>query len=276
MPQGKSQDFGFAERQSISFSPDDFESGLIDDIDATITSVDCVTWDYNGHAKPAPALKIGFKPDDAESFEQYYSAGSLDRLIPADDGSTFYRAKGTGAKLGNGSNSAAFIISMVEAGFPKSRIAVIRDIVGTHGHFARVPQQERAGLANPVKTGDRPKTVLVCKSIDRLPWEGEEAAPAKQQEAAPPPLQGRPSAVPSQSPKTNGEDIFTKAVQYVTEALKKQGPLPLNRLGMEIYSSVGNGAMYRREMIRYVESAEFLSNPELPFTVDTKAGVISL
>jgi hypothetical protein len=268
------------EREGISFSPDNFESGLVDDIDATITSVDCVTWSYNGKAQPAPAGKIGFKPDDAEAFEQHYSAGSLDRIYPADDGSTFFRkgsSKGS-AGLGSGSNFAMFIISLVEQGYPKDKLDNIRNLVGLYGHFARVPQPERAGLAAQKKEGDRPKTILICKTIHKLPWEKEGNVKLAQ-------AQGKQVAAPTPISKPNGSpaaqnqypaDLFTTAVAYAMSVLEKNGPMPIDKLGMACYTLAGNGAKYRREVINYVKTADFLENPDLPFTVDTQTGMIGL
>jgi hypothetical protein len=263
------------EREGISFSPDEFDSGtgLPDDVDATIESVDCVTWAYGGKGQPIPALKVIFKPDGADAFDQFYSAGNLDRLVPADDGSTFYRVGKTSGKMSNSTNAAMFIISMVEQGFPKDKIAAIRGIVGTYGHFARVPQPERPGLMREKKEGDRPKTILVCKAIHKMPWEKEgntKMVPPASQKTSPA-ATAKPNGAPAAS-----SDMFNTAVGYAMNVLKKEGAMPIGSLGMAIYSSVGNGAKYRREMIKFVESPEFLENPDLPFTVDTATGLIGL
>ena len=50
--------------------------------------------DYNGKAKATTALCVTFHPEEGDITEQFFSAGSPDRLAPSSDGKT---PAGTGA-----------------------------------------------------------------------------------------------------------------------------------------------------------------------------------
>lgn len=168
----------------ISFDSDDAEQGgLPDDLDAIITEMECVLFDYNGTLdEPVPAIRVEFTPieEGAEPFEQHYTAGSSKRLIPSDDGGCFVPNEEENSKskgLTTGCNAHIFLTSLQDAGFPPPKEWEKPDqlgetIVGTLCHVMRVPQKQRKGLEVAEGEGDaRPKTILVVTEIHGMPGE---------------------------------------------------------------------------------------------------------
>jgi hypothetical protein len=150
----------------ISFRPEDGEAtGLLNDVDLTVTAAECVTWDYNGTQDDSPALKLTLEDEDGKEYEQYWSAGSAERLEPSEDGSTFVPVDGKKAKgMGKTTNVYRLFESLEAAGFPADKLEP-KALVGLKAHFVRMKTGKR-------DDGTDSETLLV-EEIKKLPWEKE-------------------------------------------------------------------------------------------------------
>lgn len=161
-----------------SLNPDDFiQGGLLDDVDVLFKTCRFVEYDYDGKAdKPALCLLVSMEHvEDGKTIEseQYYSAGSLDRFQPSEDGS--HAVSVAGAKgLALGTNIAALLKSLKDTGFPMDKFGDgdMSVLDGLFAHINRVPQQVRKGLAQS-DTNDKgfQRTVAIVTKIHRMPWE---------------------------------------------------------------------------------------------------------
>lgn len=190
--------------EGVSFAPQDqvASSGLLNDVDADFTEVECTTFDYNGKVKDedgniveVPALRIKMTTDDGQESEQYLPAGSLDKLTPSDDGTTFVPAEGSAAKgIPSKSNLGIFMRSLGDAGFPFSHDEGLPDDIsprdiksmleGGRFHILRVEAPKRGGMARSEKQKKYPDEVLTVTEVVRKPWDkpakkGAKAVPAK-------------------------------------------------------------------------------------------------
>jgi len=250
-------------RTPISMKPSDAEAGgLLDDVNATITEAEATTWDYNGQADPGPALKVILKSDDGTETEQYYSAGKMERIVPSEDGTCFYPAEGSSSKgMNNSTNCMAFLLSLVDHGFPEEKLENVTSLVGLYAHFNRVPQKQRAGLEeNP----DKKRTILVATKIITLPWETK----GKGKAGSAKPTSGSTQAQTKGS--TNGDgDLNAEAIDAVIAALAKaDGPIEYKKLGMAAFQAGNPKSPNRKHLIKYVMEDSFWEQEDLPFTND--------
>ena len=217
-----------SEQQYVSINPDTFvQGGLIDDVDAILTSVRFTEFDYEGKSDKVLALKVAFTTPDGEAHEQYYSAGDLKRFRPTDDGKHIVPVAGATCLVVS-SNASQFLTSVANAGFPKNKMD--RDISvldGTGVHLRRIAQAERKGLAK--KEGDdKQKTILVVEKILFQPGEkptfvvGTGTSVAKGAPSGAGKSVGAPAGAAS-APQASAEAIDEKTTGYVLQVLTENG-----------------------------------------------------
>lgn len=210
----------------VSINPDTFvQGGLIDDIDAILTSVRFTKFDYEGKSDAVLALKVNFATPDGEAHEQYYSAGDLKRFQPSDDG---LRAVSVGGAtcLVVSANASLFLTSIVNAGFPKNKLSDNVSVFdGTGVHLRRIAQAERKGLVK--KEGDdKQKTILVVEKILFQPGEkptftiGTGTTLGKGAPAGAGKSVGAPAAA---APQAASGDLDEKTTGYVLQVLTDNG-----------------------------------------------------
>ena len=239
------------------------QGGLIDDIDVEILDAAFAEWDYNGKQPAVLALGIQYADTDGKTYDQYYSAGDLQYFVPSEDG-TMAVPVGDKAMLNDNTNTAKFLMSLMECGFPEDKLASgnVKVLVGTKGHVNRVAQPKRQGL---IRGGnqDKESTILLFSSITEFPGAGPvkkgigKAAPATSRPtkaAAPTAAAGR--AVPSKpglsrtaSPsKANGaagkaqpvgDDLSGIAVELLVGILA-EGPVEKNKLSTLAFRAAGD------------------------------------
>lgn len=180
----------------VSMQPANAEAGtgLLNDIDVQVMTAEWALWDYNGKQEESPALHLGVIPldadDDAETTDIWLSAGSINRMVPSDDGDFLDRAEGSTAKgLNTNCNAYLFLESLEAAGFPTKRLDTegVGLLVGLRFHLLRVPQPKRPGLqiADAEDGGGRARVAMYVSvsEIIKLPWEklkkGEKTAAKK-------------------------------------------------------------------------------------------------
>lgn len=129
----------------LSLKPQDQEAGgFFDDQKVKIVSMRWVMWDYNGEiADDAPALKVVLQPEDEDEDEreQYYSAGSADKVKPSKDGLKLEPTEDSKAKgLNKNTKAAAFLKSIFDAGFDADQVEDEVDFAdGTVVHVNQKP-----------------------------------------------------------------------------------------------------------------------------------------
>jgi hypothetical protein len=265
----------------VSINPSEQESGggAPDHLDATIIGVETCLWDFGGKVRDekgeavwGPAVKITYKPDDPQSpnVVQHYSAGSITRLKPSKDGTRFVQVNKSCNAIADSSNAGIYFQIICNVGFPESALeGKPISIIGCHGHFKNIPQPERINLHGQSK-GEQKGKILVAEIIDHLPWD-KQAVPTAKPEVVPRAAQASVSAQkPNGAPQTgNGavdEAMIKEAINGVLAVLKKQNPCPLSELGPEVYKA-NPAAKYRKQLMQYCESPEFLHRTDLPFAV---------
>lgn len=258
---------GSKDRKPISVAPSDAVSGggAPDNVDTTILEMTATTWDYDGRYEPSSFLLVKLKDDDGTEHEQYYSAGDLSKIVPADDGSCFYPAEGSSATgLNNSCNAYLFLGALVDQGFPEDKLRDegFQTAVGLRGHMnAIAPKKKREGL----EKGNQP--IGVFTKIHSLPWEQKAKGKA--------PMTGKSSATQSRtvSPTTesgngSGSDLNDEAIEAVVAALAKaDGPIEVKRLGMAAFQAAPKAA-HRKELIKYVVQNDFLEQEGAPWVID--------
>lgn len=256
-------------RISLKLS-DQQHGGILDDVDARLVSLKFVIWDYDGKTDPMPFLCVEIKAADGQEATQYYSAGKLERVIPADDGNSLIPAEGSAAKgLNDSTNAGGFLRSLVEHGFPEDKFEEVNGDVnvadGTDVHLIQVAQPKRPGLKGR-EAGDREPTILLVSKVIRLPWETEGKAtggqPARSGAA---PIR---AASPAANPRSSVDGLNEKAVTVVMGLLEKEPELPLKGLAQKVYRAVPLKDMDRAALLNLIPTPAFLEQAGVPWAFD--------
>jgi len=258
----------------LSLKPSDQQQGgLLDDADVLVKSLTWCPWDYNGKIQtPCLALCAELEHDENGEIKtdmQYFSAGDLSKFQPSADGKGVV-AVGNARGLNENTNSALFLKSFVQQGFPEDKIGEsVVVFEGTEVHVNRIKQPERKGANfKPKAEGERDNTVLVVTKINRLPWEGQTGGhkvatmPAK-------PATPRPAPAPAPAPATAppppppnapeaGADYSEEAAEVLVAALEaNNGTIPVNRIAMKTLKILANHP-HRAEILALLNNSDFL------------------
>lgn len=255
-------------RRGASLNPDDAGAGglAIDDVDCTIKELRFVDdFDYGGTVSKIPlSLRCTFEsPEFAEAQVQYFSAGSLDRFEPSEDGLCAVPAEGQDDSilLIKTTNALLFITSLTESGFPKDKIADEVDVFeGTEVHVRQVPRPKMRGID---REGDAEKTILVVTKIHKLPWEKKGKGKGK---AA---SKGKAKAEPEEV----SSDVSDKAVETVMAAVTaSENGIAKKDLLVEAFKSLAKDED-RTAVVRLIKDNEWLADG--PWTYDEESETIS-
>lgn len=269
---------GAPKAASASLLPEDWVSGgLLNDVDVTIKDCTFVDdWTYNGAvADPVLALAVTFVTEDGTETVQHYSAGDLARWVPSQDGKSIEPAENSTAKaLNNNTNCAAFIGSLMDAGFPKKLVASnsVAVFEGTSVHVNRVPQAKRSGLAEP---GDgKNRDVLVVTKINAMPGETVADAPKPNggaRAAAPATRTPAPRAAATQVATEEveaGDAVLESAVEAVASVLAdRNGSVEVKILPLAIIKHL-TGNPNKAEIIALIKNPDFLGAEGVPWSYD--------
>lgn len=254
----------------VSLKPSDAVAGGggIDDVDVRIKSCRFRAWDYNGQLpSPVLGLSVDFElltPEGGEA-NQVYSAGEMKHFVPSQDGR---EAVPVGGKTGLNENTNAmlFLMSLVNSGFPESKIGDdVSVFEGTECHVNQVPQPKRPGMS----AQDKSKNVTVVSKIHKMPWEaakGTVAAPAKAKAST----KATAPAVAQQSASAsgNGQAVTDKAEQAVISILSaKGGSIAHTAIAGEAFKLLASDPD-RNEAVKLAYSKEFLGAEGKPWTFD--------
>lgn len=189
--------------KGISLKPRDAtRGGLPDDLDVTVeksffrvgSTSDYTTDAEVGEPGAVPLWTLTLQPEDGESFDLHMSCGSIDRLVPSQDGSQLIPAEDSNAQsLSDSCNAYIMLESMVkcEAELEEKLLDDISIVEGMKFHLLRKPAPKRAGLEIAEAEGEtrRARTVPTCSEILELPW--EKGGKKKAKAAAGKPVKGK-------------------------------------------------------------------------------------
>jgi hypothetical protein len=248
--------------------PEGFTSGLIDDIDLTITAAVVEEYDFEGKAIHGNACSIHLTLTDDEdgAHEQYYPIGQADAWVPTDDGKSFQPVTG---KTGINKNSAGakFIAAAIEKGFPKTKLASdVTVFVGYKFHFKQV-----------VKGKDdegKEKTLLLPTKLVSAP--GEKSA----KKGASKPAAAASTAAPSGDGEVDPE-VAAKAVELSVKALAEAGTkLTLDGLSAKVFKMAvtdkGIEKGQRQQIVALVQDTDWVDSQQGPKTwvYDAEGGTV--
>ncbi len=254
--------------RGASLNPDDAGAGglAIDDVDCTIKELRFVDdFDYGGKVSPMPlSLRATFESKEfSEPQVQHFSAGSLDRFEPSDDGLCAVPAEGQDDSilLIKTTNALLFITSLTDSGFPKDKISDEVDVFeGTEVHIRQVPRPKLRGID---REGDAEKTILAVTKIHKLPWEkkGKGKAAAKGKKAA-------------AEPEEASAEISEKAADAVMNAVSaSDNGIVKKDLLVEVFKSLAKDED-RTAVVNLIKKGDFLSEGG-PWTYDEETETIS-
>jgi hypothetical protein len=251
--------------RGASLNPDDAGAGglAIDDVDCTIQECRFVDdFDYGGKVSPMPlSLRVTFSSEAfAEPQVQHFSAGSLDRFVPSDDGLVAEPAEGQDQDilLIKTTNALLFITSLTDNGFPKDKIADEVDVFeGTDVHVRQIPRPKMRGID---KEGGPEKTILAVTKIHKLPWEkkgkGKKGGKAKKEETV-----------------EASAEISEKALEVVMAAVSASDNGILKKdLLVEVFKAMAKDED-RTAVVNLIKKGDFLS--EGPWTYDEDTETLS-
>lgn len=263
----------------ISLKPSEASTGgaVIDDVDVLIASCRFRLWDYNGKI-PAPilGLAVGYVDDEGNAAEQVYSAGETKHFVPNEDGTEAVQV-GTIPTLNDNTNAMAFLVSLVNAGFPEDKIGdKVNVFEGTRVHVKQAPQPKRPGLKN---APEGTKTVLLVSKIHYLPWDAPKEAVAAAKGA---PKQAKPAAPAGKAAVTahapaaaaaaqaavggNGEALEAKGIEIMLGILAaKGGTITKAQIAQEAFKAL-QADPDRAKLVQMVYKDDFLKAG--PWTFD--------
>lgn len=213
-----------ADRKGASLLPQDFAAGgAIPDGDYMIASARAAIFNYGGNGPETPAIHVTFADADGESREQHYSAGKMEFLKPSEDGLRLVHPEGGDARIGKQSNAAAFLVSLIDGGFPVERLGDdLSAIDGTRVTIVNKAQPKRAGLTDQ-KEG---KTIPLVAKVLSLPGEGKGGVKG----AAAKPATRTPATAASTAASNGGGNLDESAISAIQEILAEAPDNTLTRL----------------------------------------------
>lgn len=263
----------------VSLKPSDAVAGGggIDDVDVTIKSCRFRLWDYNGTiANPVLGLEVTFVDDEGGEAAQVYSAGDVKHFIPSPDGSEAV-AVGAAQNLNDSTNAMAFMVSLVNGGFPEDKIGdKVSVFEGTRVHVNQVPQPKRKGLVGSVEG----KTILLVSKIHSYPWDAKgkatapkgiapKAAPkqAAQAAQAAAPQQAQAPVAQAAAPVAN-EALNARGMEVMLQiVLGKGGSITKGQIAQEAFKALASDPN-RNALVQMVYSDDFLKQEGAPWVYD--------
>jgi len=184
----------------VSIRPSEFVEGGAVPVDRNLLWKECRfnLFDYTKKdgtvVATTTAAKVLFQDDEGTEYTQQYSAASMDRFLPDEDGKGVHPASMTEAeykklpeeeqgqyRLPKSSNFSILMNATINAGFPENKLTGIDALDGLYTHNIGLPEPKRSGLVRETAEGARERVISVPDSIIKLPWEnkGKGAAKAK-------------------------------------------------------------------------------------------------
>jgi len=224
-------------------------TGLADDQDVTIKSIRAVVGtDKDDATKQWPSLTMTMVLDNGKEAQEYYSAGSLERIRPSPDGLELL-PNVEGASLSDQTNAWKLISSLVNAvrGFTDVKVGeafmakwqaapnLLSHFDGATVHINRHNKPKR----DDAKEGDRTKTIVLVSAIRSFPG-GKPAAKGTK------PVVAKPVATPTASATTDApaatpvvvEGDMADVVKGIILTALGRGPIARNKIATEVFTVV--------------------------------------
>jgi len=165
----------------LSLNPDDaVQGGLLDDADVIIKSARCDFFTYPNGTSAVGAI-VEYEDGDGKVHEQFYSAGSPQRIVPNEEKTGLMPVEGVNVSgLVKSTNLIALMTSLKEAGYNTSGLADISTLNGLRVHVNRKTVAKSAG--DPVDAKER--SILLVAKILEVKKGGAKAAAAGKPAAA--------------------------------------------------------------------------------------------
>lgn len=243
-------------QRGASLKPSEAASGFsLDDVDVVLESLRFTDVPPGTYQAGSLFLEVGFSGKEIEEgASQHYSAGSLDRFKPSDDGlkavpsdEEDYDEEGAPTIcLVKSTNAILFLKSLVDNGFDEEKIEDTVDVFeGTDVHLRQVPQPKRSGLD---AEGDKAKTILLVTKINSMPGEKKGKGKGK----------GKGKATSKKATEPADEDLTDKAVNTVIAAVKaSENGIAKKDLLTEAFRSLAKDPD-RNAVIAEIKKDEFL------------------
>lgn len=217
-----------SEQNFASLLPGDADqSGFLDGVTATIVSARATTFDYNGKlAEPVPAIAVTFLPANGKESVQHYTVGKPADRAPSDDGARF-KVFGSKKALPKDSNGLAFIISLINAGFPQDKVG--DDLTVFDNTVVLLKSQ-----AVPKTEGqEKDRTIVLAEKIVTLPWENKAPKAAATTKAAGKTAAAPAAAATATSPMADeaAKDAASNAVVAILADTKNQAGVKKAQVG---------------------------------------------
>lgn len=264
----------------MSFKPSTFAvgGGLLDDVDVVVKEAKITMFDYNGTRPDAvPSIEFTLGVKDGEDMIQNWTVGKSSDWMPSEDGKKLVGI-GKATQINANSNGAILLKSIVDAGFPETKIADSIDcFAGMEGHVMRVPAPKRNMAAKAPRADGKvyEDTILTFASITKLPWEAKAKAAAGKVPAAKATTKPAPAPEPAQEDGGEVEEgSLEERVQGLLLEILSENPSGVKKQALPglIFKKVGATDPDRAPMLQIAFRDEFLKSG--PWTYDK--GIISL
>lgn len=247
---------------AVSLRPSDQVSeGLIDDFDALFKELRFTLESPPGYAEKSSNDRVSLfvkailvDQSDQKEYEHFWSAGDSSRFMPSEDGTSANRMKGSGG-LGNSTNLAIVMRSIVDAGFPEDKItAEITCFEGMVAHMKRIAVA-RKGLLK--QEGQREQTCLAVEKILKMPWENKQAAARPTAAKSSPTTSKATGAV---TPSSNGDaDVSDEALEVLMEVVEAEGkPVKKSALAVKSFKVLANHKESRTAILTLFKDDDML------------------
>jgi hypothetical protein len=224
----------------VSFNPDDMVAGgLLDDVDVTVLSARAAIYDFNGTVPGGvTCIALTMATDDGEKHVEYLSAADTKNFVPSNDGKQLVQT-GEKAALNNNTKFAQFLMSLIDAGYPKNLIGDdFSTLDGLKVHIKRAEAPKSWGnlprQARPDGGQQRDPTTLKVTKLIAMPGEKKAGTGAKQaagktqtQTQAAKPNGG--AGAPTSAPPASGTGISDDRIfELIQKALEQNGGQPMD------------------------------------------------
>lgn len=161
-------------QEGLSIRPSDMVEGAAvpQNMNLRVTAAKFTLFEYGGKsAQPAVGAMLSLIDDQGVTYEQFYSAGSTERIIPSVDGKKLMPV-GTATAVVKSSNFHILMRELVNAGFPENKLDKdVSSLTDLYAYWIGLPEPERLGLKKKGEDTGRTKILCVPQKILRLPWE---------------------------------------------------------------------------------------------------------
>lgn len=254
---------------AISFAPKDAGQGLKDDYRGKISAAICERWLPKPGLPLVPAAHFSVVDDAGETDEVYLSAGSLDTIIPTDDGEEFGPAEGkTGVKINQNANLMVFFRELMNVAADKKKVedklasGKISELLGLELHLKR--QLKKGFTAKDGKVVADSQVLVPVKIYNEEEWLSGKAA----------------ASVSTGSSKGNGAAVDEELKGLVEAALVEAitaagGKLPKKAVSQAVFKAFSKDPARKQAAMALALSEGFLGGDDVAWQYDKKELVIA-